>query len=55
MLFVEAAAEMRRLDRARAEQQERELGWARRGEALAQRAAECEKRERELSQRRRLD
>jgi len=88
-LIVGAAAEMRRLDRARAEQQqweqvkqqqweqarqrqaaelelqrqqlqqreqERELEWARREEALTQRAAEFEKRERELSlsKRRRL-
>jgi len=53
-LIVDAAAEMRRLERARAEQQRRELEWARREEALAQRVAECEQRERELSKRQRL-
>jgi len=53
-LIVGAAAEMRRLDCARAEQQQRELEWAKKEEALAQRAAECEKRERKLSLWRRL-
>jgi len=57
-LIVGAAAEMRRLERARAEQEQREhqreLKWARREAALAQRVAECEQRERELSKRQRL-
>jgi len=57
-LIVGAAAEMRRLERARAEQQQRErqreLEWARREAALAQRVAEFEQRDRELSKRQRL-
>jgi len=44
---------MRRMERARAEQEQREhqreLEWARKEEALAQRVAECEQRERELN------
>jgi len=53
-LIVGAAAEIRRVDHARAGQQQRELEWARKEEALAQRVAECERRERKLSLHRRL-
>jgi len=54
-LIMGAAAEMGRLNRACAEQQQRGLEWARKAEALAQRVAECERQERKLSLRRRLD